>query len=117
MGDSVESNSAGSDSGAVLSGLAWYSFLMMTMPMGLFYGVKRVGDEYDLFGGSKFTGYAYATVCAVAVCYVIIAKYVHRAYVEDSRERELAVDAAKDGAGDDGDENVSEKDLVEKKDD
>ncbi|CAG0915299.1 unnamed protein product [Notodromas monacha] len=71
---------------SVLAGLAWYSFLMMTMPLGVFVGIRRVGDDFNLFGDSKFHSYACAAIGAVLTVYLVIAKYVHRAYVEDSQE-------------------------------
>lgn len=80
-----EGASYGENRNSALLALFFYSCLMFTVPILLFFGVQQIlRDSYDV--GSPWDMLAPAIVAIASVNLIIIA-YVMRAFREDSREK------------------------------
>ena len=72
---------------SALSGLLFYSFLMFTLPLIVFFGLQQViEDNFDDLG--QPWNVLWPAIAAVATVNGIIIMYVLKAFKEDKRERE-----------------------------
>ncbi|XP_048400847.1 vacuolar ATPase assembly integral membrane protein vma21 [Stegostoma tigrinum] len=70
---------------AVLKTLLFFTFLMITLPIGLYFGTKSYVFEGTL-GMSNRDSYFYAAIVAVVAVHVVLALFVYVAWNEGSRQ-------------------------------
>ncbi|XP_007891232.1 vacuolar ATPase assembly integral membrane protein vma21 [Callorhinchus milii] len=70
---------------SVLKTLLFFTFLMITLPIGLYFGTKSYVFE-GTFGLSDKDSYFYAAIVAVVAVHVVLALFVYVAWNEGSKQ-------------------------------